>query len=131
MSRKVWLQSYNNDEIGRSISAINSYRKGTMSHIIDNNWKRAELERYHNEIRDLHANVPKNYVSIKEKKNIIEHLNHLGKIPKSSQTTPNGQGGTRKSKLSKPKYRSHIRTHSRVRTVKSKSKSKTKRQQKK
>lgn len=67
----------------------------------------------------------------KKKKNIIEHLNHLGKIPKSSQTTPNGQGGTRKSKLYKPKYRSHIRTHSRVRTVKSKSKSKTKRQQKK
>ena len=124
MSRKGWLQPYDNDELGRNISAINSYRKGTMSHIIDNNWKRAELERYHNEIRDLHANVPTNYVSIQKKKNIIEHLNQ-------SQTTPNGQGGTRKSKLYKTKYRSHIRTHSRVRTVKSKSKSKSKRLQKK
>ncbi len=117
MSRKGWLQSYDNDELGRNISAINSYRKGTMSHIIDNNWKRAELERYGNEIRDLHANVPTNYVSIQEKNNIIKHLKHFGKIPKSSQT-PDASGGTRKSKLYKTKYRSH----SRIRILKSKSK---------
>jgi|Laugresu1bdmlbsd_1035121.scaffolds.fasta_scaffold05411_2 hypothetical protein len=129
MSPNGWLQPYDNDELGRNIHYMKNIH--SSPHISKDQHK--GLYRYYDKkIKEIRATVPKNYVNNNQYPRHLERQQSRISNSKSSPIrTPNGQGGTRKSKLYKTKYRSHIRTHSRVRTVKSKSKSKSKRRQKK
>lgn len=121
----TWLQPYNNNADASEIGLINHYRKGTMQHTKDPSWRHNELQGYSNEIREVLKRITsksKHALSTDERKRIEDHMEHLETNQRSDQQIfkPDGRGGTRKSKLSKPKYRSH----SRVRILKSKSKSK-------
>lgn len=97
-----------------------------MQHTKDPSWRHKEHTKYSNEIREVLDDITSNSnhaLSTDERERIEKHKKHLDRISrKISKFSPNGQGGTRKSKLklSKTKYRSH----NRVRILKSKSKSK-------
>ncbi len=126
-----WLQPYDKNQLGSDINAINHYIKGADT-IPDRGWRIREQTRYNNEKKGLiddYATSADHALS----KSYLRHLDRVDTINQNidskSSKTPNGSGGTRKSKLSKTKYRSHSRRH--IVKSKSKSKSKTKRRQKK